>query len=77
MVVNLDLVVHHSCISSYFQYMMVKIASYLSLDNTSRCLTEIPNTLAIVLKESACAMEIFCTYNFKVTCDDVMLIFSV
>ena len=63
-VVNLYLVVKHSLILSYFQCMMVEIASYLSSDDTSGYLTERPNTLVIVLSKSACDIDLFCIYSF-------------
>ena len=57
-VFNLNLVVNHSRILSNFQFMMVDIVSYLSLDDTSRCFTEIPKTLVIVLIKSAFSVAI-------------------
>ena len=54
-VVNLDLVVQHSCILSYFQFMMVEIMSYPSSDKR-------PKTLVTVLRKYACAIVIFCTH---------------
>ena len=52
--------------------------SYPSLDNTSCFLTERPKILVIVLRKSANTIANFSvTMHFKVTCDDVMVIFAV
>ena len=57
-VVNFYLIVYHSRILSYLQFMMAEIMSYSSSDVTLHCLTERPKTLVIVLGKSPCSVTI-------------------